>query len=175
MRKTHFVFFVPFALLSSQCGIHAYAQGAASYTSSPATADHSGALALEPLICIDAQSGVAIRLGGSCTLVGAYRGRHGRGSTPGGMGSLGDVDECALPTADGSIPIRVTTSTFERNLDAVDLTVGGRTEDGRYVTYRFTGVVGDNAEGDTCDALFRSSPRSRLPPDVAPDDERAAR
>ena len=175
MRKTHFAFFVPLALLTNQCGIHAYARGAGSYTSSPATAGRSGALALKPLICIDAASGVAVALGESCTLVGMYEGRHGRGATPGGMGSLGDVDECALPTADGSVPIRVTTSTFERNLDAVDLTVGGRTEDGRYVTYRFTGVVGDNAEGDKCDALFHPSPRSRLPPGGEADDEGASR
>jgi hypothetical protein len=103
---------------------------------------------------------VAVRLGESCTLVGWYDAHHGRGSAPGGMASLASDGECELPTATGSMPIsvRVTTSTFEVNLDAVDLTVGGKTNDGKYVTYRFTGVVGNNEEGDQCSALLRASP-----------------
>jgi hypothetical protein len=154
MRSLYFV--IPLALLANACGVHAYARGAVSYTSSPSTTDLSGALALKPLVCIDSSPAVAIRLSESCTLVGGYEARTGRGSTPGGMGSLTSEGECALPTSTGSLPIRVRTSTFERNLDAVDLTIGGTTTDGRYVTYRFTGTLSENEEGDQCAALLRS-------------------
>ena len=91
-------------------------------------------------------------LGDGCTLVGEYAAHEGRGSDPGGTGSLTSDGECALPTQTGSMPLRGTTSTFEVNHDAVDLTVGGKTTDGRYVTYRFTGTMGDNAERDQCHA-----------------------
>jgi hypothetical protein len=157
MRFAYLVFFALLALVASGCGLHAYARGAASYTSSPARAEASGALALKPLVCIDPETGVAVRLSESCTLVGSYEARHGRGAAPGGMAALSSDGQCALPTAEGPLPVRVMTSTFERNLDAIDLTVGGRTQDDRYVTYRFTGVIGDNEEGDKCEALSNAS------------------
>jgi hypothetical protein len=165
MRSSRFVFALPLALLTNACGLHAYARGAASYTSSPATDEHSGALPLKPLVCIDSNRKdnriLAVRLSEGCTLVGGYDPREGRGATPGGMGSLKSYGACALPTASGPMPIRVTTSTFEMNLEAVDLTVGGETTDGRYVTYRFTGALGDNKERDQCDAL-RRAPQAAL-------------
>jgi hypothetical protein len=161
MNSARFVFVVPLALLTNACGVQAYARGAASYTSSPATADHSGALPLRTLVCIDPNTrdyarSVAIRLGDGCSLVGEYEAHSGRGASPGGVGRLRSDGECALPTADGSMPIRVTTSTFQMDLDAVNLTVGGKTPDGRYVTYRFTGALGANVAEDPCKALLRA-------------------
>jgi hypothetical protein len=158
--RTSLFFFAPFFLLANACGLHAYARGAASYTSSPSGTDRVGALPLKPLVCIDSRDRVSVRLDDGCTLVGDYEAHRGRGVTPGGTGRLASNDECALPLAGGTVPLRVKTAMLQLNDDAVDLTLGGKTDDGRYVTYRFTGVMGDDEEKDQCDALAKASAKN---------------
>src|SRR5208282_152131 len=100
-------------LVTSGCiAQHGYAQGSVSYTSTPATAEHTGALLLLTLVCLDSAARhyrreARIRLGGSCTLAGPYEARHGRNSTRGGTASLVPDGVCSLPTAAEPIPVRV--------------------------------------------------------------------
>jgi hypothetical protein len=161
---------VPFAslalfclvLLPSACAQHGYAQGSVSYTTTPASADHSGALSLQALVCVDPTArdyrrAVRLGLGDRCVLVGPFTPEGGRQSR-GGMARLVPDGVCAVPMATGNLALNEVTATFQEIAAAVDITVGGRSADGRYVTYRFTGALdGDNDEGRQCDALLEAS------------------
>ena len=150
------------ALLTSGCAVHQVANGTVSYTSTPPVADHSGALPLSSLVCVDDSHRVAehtagVRLG-SCQLAGFDHPHRGRGATSGGETELHAVGgACELPTSTGPLPLRVSSATLQYEGQGVDITVGGTTNDGRYVTYRFTGMLGANAPSGDCDSLLSAA------------------
>jgi hypothetical protein len=152
------------ALLVSGCATtHQFAGGNVSYTSTPPIADHSGALPLSTLVCVDdgrlaPKFSAGIRLG-SCQLAGFDHWRHPRGGVVSGETEIYAVGgECALPTSAGPVPLTVQSATLQYAGDGVDITVGGTTRDGRYMTYRFTGLLGAQASGDECEALLDAKP-----------------
>ena len=127
---------------------HPYVNGSASYTTTPPLAGMSGALPLRAVVCRDPDTDIAsIQLGDRCTLIGSWT---GAGRVSGGTARLESKGECALPMAGAVTPLRVRTATLQVFGDAVDATVGGRTEEGKYVTYRFTGTTGANAPKEAC-------------------------
>jgi hypothetical protein len=147
---------LPFALLTNACAVHQFATGSVAYTSTPPAADDSGALPLAPLVCLGSARQAptaAIRLGPTCTLTGVYEAHRGR-YTSGGEASLRSLDACALPTLSGTLPVRVESTTLQVNGKAVDVTVGGTGTDGRYLTYRFTGLLGENDPSGDCDRIL---------------------
>jgi hypothetical protein len=66
------------------------------------------------------------------------------------MARLSNHGKCALPIASGVMPLKVVTATLQVLGDAVDATVGGVTEAGTYVTYRFTGTTEADAPPAQC-------------------------
>jgi hypothetical protein len=146
-------FVLPFALLTNACAVHQFVDGTVSYTSTPPVADHSGALPSTALLCFGSAGRpnhtAGIRIG-SCQLAG-----FDNPNRAGGDAALQVVgSECALPTLAGPLPLRVANATLQYTHHTIDVTVGGTTTDGRYLTYRFTGTRGsDGASGD-CDAVL---------------------
>ncbi len=70
------------------------------------------------------------------------------------------VERAGLPTSTGPLPLHVTNGVLQYEGEGVDVTVGGTTNDGRYVTYRFTGVFGADGPGSACDSLLGAAPSS---------------
>ncbi len=107
------------------------------------------------LVCIDpkpdyGQHSVGVRLGDACTLTGFYEAHTGRGVTPGGATRLSSSGKCSLPTRAGPLPLDVANTTLSVNGSAVMVSVGGTTTDGRYMTYPFSGFLGEDAPSDEC-------------------------
>ncbi len=157
------------ALLTGGCATHQFVNGAVSYTSTPPVADHSGALPLTGTVCVDHNvhfpsytAGVQL---GSCKLAGRDNPARGRGAS-GGSATLHDNtgDGCVLPTSTGDLPIRVDNATLQYGGTAVDVTVGGTTNDGRYLTYRFTGTYGAEAPSNECDEVLKPIPAAPASP-----------
>jgi len=156
-----FALLVP-VLAISGCAVHQFADGTVSYTSTPAVADHTGALPLRSLVCIAVrdpdQHTAGVRLG-SCQLAGFNHAHPGR--TRGGESELRAVGGvCELPTSEGPLSLRVTNATLHYEGDSVDINVGGTATDGRYVTYRFTGILGEDGPSADCDAVLSASTNS---------------
>jgi hypothetical protein len=72
-----------------------------------------------------------------------------------GLHPVGGI--CELPTSAGPLPLRVSNATLQYEGQGVDVTVGGTTNDGRYVTYRFTGMLGADAPSGDCDLLLSAT------------------
>jgi hypothetical protein len=128
--------------------------------------EHSGALPLQTLMCIpqmpqDLGRSVGIRLGTGCTLIGAYDARRGKGQGGVGVAQLVPEGVCALRTRSTPLVVHVQNATLEVMGEAVNVTVGGSSDNGRYVTYRFTGMMAGNDADAECDRLF-------YPPDPPP-------
>jgi hypothetical protein len=157
MRLSHFA--LPVLLSANACATYQLAEGSVSYTSSPPAAGASGALSLEMAVCSGTTRDTrqfGLRVGDACTLVGeeevTNRGRWGGGGT---MASLESVGRCWLPMRDGPpVHVAVRNGTYHREGDAVDLVVGGTTDDGRYMTYRFTGALGEKDPTNECDGIL---------------------
>ena len=150
-----------FLSLLAGCSVERYAAGTASFTTTPMNGEHSGALPLRGLVCANEPSSghplAAIRLGDGCVLVGRWEGqRYGGGTT-----QLRPTGTCTLPTGGEPMQLRVQTATAAVNertgsFDGqVDVAVGGLDEQGRYVTYRFTGgLTREEVSGAECDAAL---------------------
>jgi hypothetical protein len=159
--------FFPLLLVASACAWHPYVNGTASYTATPALeGGSSGALPLRAVVCRDADLAVAsLHLGDRCTLRGAW---EGAGRASGGTVRLRSQGDCALPFADAVKALQVTSATLSVLGGAVDATVGGTANDGRYVTYRFTGTTGGDAPAEACADLNARGPSTDGTTAIAP-------
>jgi hypothetical protein len=143
------------AFLAPGCAVEQVVHGTVSYTATPQMAEHSGALPLTAVVCAKtstpARAGVRL---GDCVLRGAWIASRSGGTAP----LLAAGPTCELPTRSGSIKLQIDSGslTIEGNDygGTADVAVGGRTDDGRYFTYRFTGPFAGPAEGDACDAVY---------------------
>jgi hypothetical protein len=152
------------ALLTNACATSQYVRGSADFTSTPQVGEHSGALPLTALVCVDPSGRIpsaGARLGDDCDLRGrwtAIHSRNGFGFAGGSAQLASATGRCELPTATGPIPIRVDAATLEMKGGAggaTNVTVGGTTSDARYVTYRFTGMYAGEASGGACERVLR--------------------
>ena len=131
--------------------LHPYIVGTVSYTAASPVASTSGALPLKAVACAVARTRIVnIHLGDHCTLRGPLDMAQRAVTITGRLVSEG---ACALPGTGGDVlSLPRATATFQNVGDAVDATVGGTTDDGRYVTYRFTGTYEDGPK-DACERL----------------------
>jgi hypothetical protein len=143
------------ALAASGCATRVYVAGTVSYTATPPLEGTSGALPLSALYCHD-EPNTLIQLGRDCVLAEDYL--HG----------LHPLGECLVPTSAGLMPLRVQSATEtawayrgkRTGRTPLEVVLGGKAPDGRYLTYRFT-EGGDevDATAEDCQALL--APRER--------------
>ena len=130
---------------------HPYVVGTVSYTAVSRVASTSGALPLRAVTCGGAGASMArIHLGDHCILKGLLQTAPRAASISGRLASEG---VCVLPGAGVELlSLPTATATFQNVGYTVDATVGGTTDDARYVTYRFTGTFEEGPE-DACERL----------------------
>jgi hypothetical protein len=150
MRPFFLAGVLPLILCVGGCATQVFVDGTVSYTTTPPTAGQSGALPLRALYCSDTMD-VTVRVGDGCVLTRTASATQ-----------LSPVGECRLPTAEGLVPVTVTSASenawhhvgkyAERS--PIEVVVGGTLADGRYMTYRFSegGAEADATSAD-CAAL----------------------
>ena len=152
MRLTPILLLIP---LATGCATQRVVAGTASYTSTPASPETSGALPVSSVVCLnrahphEGHFSAGVRFGDDCVLAGMAIGQ--------GM-PLQAVGECALPTSAGPLPLHVQTAMLDSQGATATVTVAGTTRDGRYVNYRFDGNTTGTISGSACDPVFDGTP-----------------
>jgi hypothetical protein len=164
MRLASLAFpFAAFALAAatSGCVTQEYVSGTTSYTSTPAAATSTGALPATALLCSTERytNEYVLQLGPACRV------RLLNVGGPRRSGALASIlgDRCDVAGSDGLLSLDVTSTTAQLDYTTLDLTIGGTSRnDGRYVTYRFTGTRGAPAPNEACEAVTADlKPRPR--------------
>ncbi len=167
-----FVLFLASAAPMSGCGItwNTYAKGTASYTGASSVDAIAGALPLRAAMCAGTTSSTSlmrVRLGDRCVLEGPWASTGGTN----GSARLTPLGECALPFGEGVVsPVRVEQATLAVSSGVLDVSVGGATPGGHYVSYRFTGALESHPSANACVDLGSAAPLARrdLPSPLAP-------
>jgi hypothetical protein len=149
--------------LCACAGQRLYVDGTVDYTATPPIEGASGALPLRALYCTQVASepheaSEGVRLDSRCVLNRRWDGQ------------LTAVGECRVPTAKGDVSLAVESASLDSGwrrlgktggfVAPVEVVLGGRTPDGQYLTYRFTGTRGtDEATPLEC-ARVLTRPRS---------------
>jgi hypothetical protein len=160
MRPTFVLSVLLLASAVSACATQRIVAGTATYTSSPASPETSGALPVSTVVCLnrahphEGPFSAGVRFGDDCVLAGIAVGR--------GM-PLQAVGECALPTSAGPLPLQVQTAVLDTQGATATVTIGGTTRDGRYVNYRFDGNTTGTISAEACDPVFAGTPVGRKP------------
>jgi hypothetical protein len=135
-----------------------YIDGTVDYAATPPLEGASGALPLRVLYCsqLPREPNLAsegVRLADHCTLNRRWEGQ------------LEPVGECWVPTSKGEVSLAVESASLDSGwrrmgksgafVAPVEVVLGGKTPDGQYLTYRFTGTRGtDEATSEKCASVL---------------------
>jgi hypothetical protein len=144
-------------------GQRLYVGGTVDYTATPPIEGASGALPLRALYCTQEvyepnEASEGVRLDGGCVLNRRFD------------GPLIAVGECRVRTAKGDVSLAIESASLDSGwrrlgktggfVAPVEVVLGGKTPEGQYLTYRFTGTRStEEATPEECTSVL-SRPRS---------------